>query len=113
MWKTISILGNDYLISNLGEVKSKGRWVEYVQRNQFDVEGTLVRRWIEERILKTHMHGDMERVSIFKKSYYVKNLVLAAFIDERLLYTNPILIKNKDGNKYNNALDNLIVVSDY
>lgn len=108
-WKDIRGYEGLYQVSNLGRVKSLERWVTYIQTNQHDKIGKEVYQKLPSRILtprKTRF-GYL-RVQLCNKDYCIHRLVCSNFI--RPLRPKEE-INHKDGNKQNNRLDNLEIVS--
>lgn len=109
LWKDIRGFEGLYQISNLGRVRSIERWITYTQTNQFDKVGTKIRRKLPSRILSPRRtKGGYLRVQLCNKDYYIHRLVCSNFI--RPLEPKEE-INHKDGNKTNNSLDNLEIVS--
>jgi|GEM_PF-5721125 len=109
-WIDISELNNDYQISNLGRVKSKGRFIEYPYRD------TIRKRKISELILKQKVRIndegriDCAEVVIRNKTYLISRLVYCYFNNDFDIPKN-YCIAHKDKNTLNNNLDNLIKIN--
>ncbi len=104
VWKDIE--GFQYQVSNLGRVKSLGRYIHYVDGRT----GKECQRWSRERVLKssigtsgydtTHIYkDDTERHTVM-----IHRLVAEYFLEK---VDGKDLVNHKDGNKLNNAVDNL------
>lgn len=100
----------DYLISNCGRIKTKGRKVRYthaVSKKEFF-------RQTEERFLKEHLNDrtGYKFVQLYKNkkmhNQTIHRLVAIAFIDTNIA---GAVVNHKDGNKHNNYYKNLEWVS--
>lgn len=96
VWKDITDYEGLYQVSNLGRVRSLGR---YINPNQY----------LEERILKHRLNKNgYYRVNLYKnnihKTICIHQLVALVFIDNPNEYK---CINHKDENKLNNRVDNL------
>lgn len=100
IWRPIRGVNDCYYISNLGRVKSGGRWVNHSKKGI---------RFVREKILKQYAkpNGYMS-IGIYLnkniKTFYVHRLVAINFID------NPLIkgeVNHKDGDKTNNKVCNL------
>lgn len=107
IWKDIKGYEGLFQVSNLGRIKTLERDVTYIQRNQYgSVETT---KHISEKIQKPRRtKSGYLRVQLFEKDYYIHRLVCSAFI--RPLKPKEE-INHKDGNKSNNNVNNLEIVS--
>lgn len=107
IWKDIKGFEGLFQVSNFGRVKTLQREVKYIQKNQYtEIETTKI---IQEKIQKPRKtHGGYLRVQLFDKDYYIHRLVASAFI-------RPLKPKEEvnhiDGNKSNNNINNLEIVS--
>ncbi len=107
IWKDIKGFEGLFQVSNLGRVKTLQREVKYIQKNQYtEVETTKI---IQEKIQKPRKtHNGYLRVQLFDKDYYIHRLVVSAFI-------RPLKPKEEinhiDGNKTNNNVSNLEIVT--
>ena len=104
-WKPIPEF-TGYMVSNTGNVKSLDREVEYIQRNQYG--STLTTRKLKGRMLKPRptVTGYL-RAQLSKKDMYIHRLVAQAFIGS----IEGMEINHKDGNKRNNTVGNLEIVT--
>lgn len=96
----------DYLISNVGRVKTKSRKVRFVHA----VTGEEHFRLTEERFLKVHMNHltGYKFVQLYKDkkmfNRVLHRLVAAAFLNKDDISD---CVNHKDGNKHNNTVENL------
>ena len=100
IWKPIKSLNNIYEVSNLGNVRSIDR-IDKLGRHK---KGKV----LSKKIFNT----GYEYVSIFannkKQNKTIHRLVAEAFIDN---FDSNLVINHKDGNKQNNCVNNLEVVT--
>ena len=107
IWKDIKGFEGLFQVSNFGRVKTLQHEVKYVQKNQYiEVETT---KTIQEKIQKPRKtKNGYLRVQLLNKDFYIHRLVASAFI-------RPLKPKEEinhiDGNKSNNRVDNLEIVS--
>lgn len=106
-WKSVVGFENDYQVSNLGNVRSIDRVVTYMQRNQYCK--VVANKTLKGRILSPReLPSGYLRVQLKNKDYFIHRIVCASFI-------RPIScdeeVNHKDGNKANNKLSNLEIVS--
>lgn len=107
IWKDIKGFEGLFQVSSFGRVKTLKRVVRYTQRNQYGEFETS--KTIQEKIQKPRKtKSGYLRVQLFDKEFYVHRLVASAFI-------RPLKPKEEinhiDGNKANNHVDNLEIVS--
>lgn len=112
IWKDIKGYENLYQVSNLGRVKSLGRWVDYVSKN-----GKPFKRWQKETITYGSSDGDGYKRVTFRKNkkedyWKVHRLVAIEFnlpIPDYLKWHDyeELDINHKDEDKANNNIDNL------
>lgn len=108
-WKDIRGYEGLYQVSSLGRVRSMDRWLTYIQTNQHDKVGKEVHQLFPGKILSPRKtRAGYLRVQLMNKDYYIHRLVCANFI--RPLKPKEE-INHKDGNKQNNHLNNLEIVS--
>lgn len=102
IWKDIEGYENLYQISNLGNVKSKQRYV-YKSNGKIYINALL-----KEKILKKNIRQGYYAVKLYKNNkkvnFPVHRLVAKAFISN--LEDKPC-VNHKDGNKLNNNVKNL------
>lgn len=109
IWKDIRGFEGLYQVSNLGRVKSLERWITYIQTNQHDKVGKEVHQKMPSRLLTPRKtKSGYLRVQMCNKDFYIHRLVCANFI--RPLKPKEE-VNHKDGNKANNRLDNLEIVT--
>lgn len=106
VWREIPFGDGRFQISNLGRVKSKQRMV----KSSYGAQRTA-----KERILKTHLlnigyYGVSICIDKITKVYQIHSLLMRSFVDEDYL-KKGLVVNHKDGNKLNNSLDNLEVVT--
>ena len=107
IWKDIKGFEGLFQVSSFGRVKTLKRVVRYTQRNQYGEFETS--KTIQEKIQKPRKtKSGYLRVQLFDKDFYVHRLVASAFI--RPLKPKEE-INHMDGNKANNHVDNLEIVS--
>ena len=109
IWKDIRGYEGLYQASNLGRVRSLERVITYIQTNQHDKVGKEVHQKLPSRILTPRKtKTGYLRVQLMNKDYYIHRLVCSNFI-------RPLRPKEEvnhiDGNKRNNRIDNLEIVS--
>lgn len=109
IWKDIRGYEGLYQISNFGKVKSLERTITYIQTNQHDKIGKEAHQKLPSRMLTPRKtKTGYLRVQLMNKDYYIHRLVCSNFI--RPLQPKEE-INHKDGNKQNNRIDNLEIVS--
>lgn len=107
IWKDIKGYENLYMVSNLGQVKSLDRIVEYIRY------GKPIQKTIKGKILKPIINVDGYcKVSIYKNKKIriisIHRLVYDAFNGN---LSNALQIDHIDRNKLNNCADNLRQIS--
>lgn len=108
IWKNINNFSK-YQISNLGNVKSKGRYTKVGIKNQ-------EKCFRKERMIKFHINKKgYKQVTLYDdnnkpKTMRIHKLVALSFIQNP---NNLPQINHKDGNKLNNKTDNLEWISNY
>lgn len=108
IWKDIENFSK-YQVSNLGKIKSKGRYTKVGIKNQdkcyrkeYIVDGFINKKGYKQVTL----YDDNGK----PKTMRVHKLVALAFIENE---DNLPQINHKDGNKQNNCVDNLEWISNY
>lgn len=108
VWKDIEDFSK-YQVSNLGRIKSKGRYTKVGIKNQdkcyrkeYIVDGFINKKGYKQVTL----YDDNGK----PKTMRVHKLVALAFIENK---NNLPQINHKDGNKLNNAVSNLEWISNY
>ena len=106
IWKDIKGYENIYSINNLGEIKSLRRVIH-------KSDGTI--QTYKERILKSYISSNgYPSVSLTKNSktimHNIHKLLAISFFNEDYIKNN-LVVNHKDGNKLNNCLDNLEIVT--
>lgn len=104
IWKDIKDYEGLYQISNLGNIKSKGK----------QIVGKITRRKInrikKDKIKKIYSRGISKYMSVLlcknnkPRNFYIHKLLAQTFIDNPL---NKSEVNHIDGNKFNNSLNNL------
>lgn len=105
IWKKIPLFNNEYEVSNLGRVRSLDRYTNDRYGNPTLRHGRILKQ--------SNSNGyKMVRVTIqgLSRSYGVHQLVSLAFIDEGYIENN-LVTDHIDGNRSNNNLSNLQVVT--
>ncbi len=97
---------HNYMVSNCGQVKSLDREVPYIQKNQYGETQSIKR--LKGRLLtpRVSAYGYL-RVQICNKDFYIHRLVAEAFIGA----VEGLEVNHIDGNKRNNNLYNLEIVT--
>ena len=99
IWKPIENFENEYEISNMGNVRSKTRFIHYADGRIIKRNG-IIRKPVEVRgYLQINLSKNGQTIR-----KYVHDLVAQAFIPNPHGYTE---INHKDYNKHNNCVDNL------
>lgn len=107
IWKDIKGYEGLFQVSNFGRVKTLERDIVYIQKNQYGCVETT--KHISEKIQKPRKtKSGYLRVQLFEKDYYIHRLVCSAFL--RPLRPKEE-VNHKDGNKSNNNINNLEIVS--
>lgn len=108
IWKDIENFPN-YQISNLGRVKSKGRYTKTGIKNQEKIfrKEFIIKGYINKKGYKQVTLYDINNKP---KTMRVHKLVALAFIKNK---NNLLQINHKDGNKLNNEVNNLEWISNY
>lgn len=108
-WKDIRGYEGLYQVSNFGRVRSLDRWLTYIQTNQHDKVGKEVHQKFPGKMLTPRKtRSGYLRVQLMNVDYYIHRLVCSNFI--RPLQPKEE-INHKDGNKANNRIDNLEIVT--
>ena len=108
-WKPIRGYEGLYEISSLGRARSLDRILEYTQTNQYDKVGKVVRQKFYGAILTPRsLKTGYLRYQLQNKDFYAHRLVCANFL--RPLRKGEE-VNHKDGDKKNNSLSNLEIVS--
>ena len=102
IWKDIAGFENSYMVSNLGNIKSK-------ERSVIVNDNPVYERHLKEKILKPELTRGYYTVGLHKdgkliKLAYVHRLVAEAFLPNP---NNLPQINHKDENPKNNCVDNL------
>ena len=98
----------DYMVSNLGNVKSLDRIKEFQYHNQYGPY--ILKRKFKGKTLKPRItRNGYLRVQIGNKDYYIHRLVAEVFIGD----ITDLEINHKDGIKSNNSVSNLEIVTRY
>lgn len=107
IWKTIDGYPN-YMVSNLGRVRSLGRTKTFVSKTKEGKEYTLTKKYKGKIMKQSISVFGYNRVSLTKdveqKTFSVHRLVASAFLPNPKNY--PV-VNHKDENKQNNCVENL------
>lgn len=100
IWKNIRDYEGLYQISNNGNVKSLGRWVNTKCKGKRWQEGKILKPSVDK---KGYLYVCLCKNG-YMKNYYVHRLVAEAFISNP---NNYPCVNHKDENKQNNCVENL------
>jgi hypothetical protein len=106
IWKEITDYPN-YMVSNLGNVKSLERMV-YAGNNSFQLRKEIILKpklFGKEKYYSVNLSNDIGR-----KSFRIHQLVAIAFLNH-IPCGQKLVVNHIDGNRYNNNLKNLEIVS--
>lgn len=105
IWKDVLGYEGSYKVSNLGNVISIDRYV-YYQKRKDKVEGKFVKGsvLVKRKSFGKYLSVNLSKPGHGKKSFFVHRLVAKAFIPNP---NNFEQVNHKDGNIYNNSVDNL------
>lgn len=107
IWKDLEYPYSQFQISNLGRIKGKSRYIEYMQ------SGKVRKRFQKERIYNFG-NSNIARIPINNTQdikFYIDELVIKYFTD--FLYDNWKIIVHKDSCITNNNVENLEVVDPF
>lgn len=99
-WRPVDI-NPDYEVSSLGRVRSKNRFIVS------SYKGTPRDIWTLGKLMKPQPHSRgylMIKLGKWQRNRFIHRLVAAAFLPNPL---NKPQVNHKDGNRANNAVDNL------
>ena len=105
VWEPLKFNSN-YMVSNMGRVKSLDRDIPYTQKNQYG-ETKSVKRLKGKILAPRATKVGYLRVQICNKDHYIHRLVAEAFIGN----IEGLEINHIDGDKKNNNLYNLEIVT--
>lgn len=106
IWKPVVEFPNDYQISNYGRVKSNDRIKTFKTYNQYG-EYYLTRPYKGKILKPRKIPTGYLRVGIEYKDYFIHRLVAEAFLGN----ISNLEINHIDGNKTNNIVSNLEIVT--
>lgn len=105
IWKDV-VNYDGYKVSNLGNVMSVGRII---------INSDKSKRVIKSRILKTSKSRGYFIVSLYKnckaRSFSVHQLMAVCFLNHEFGLKNKFVVNHIDGNKLNNNISNLEIVT--
>jgi len=98
-WKDIKDYEGLYQVSNLGRIKSLGRYKNNWSKKQ----------WVEERILKQRLANTGYYMVVLSKNGKVKGFLVHRLVAETFIPNpeNKPQVNHKDENKLNNHIENL------
>jgi hypothetical protein len=107
VWKDIPNYEGFYQVSNFGNVKS-------LERDIYNKNGNLHYRQ-KQKLLSLNISYHYQKVNLHKdfnsKKYYVHHLVSIVFLNHIPNCSTKLVIDHIDGDKFNNNVNNLQVVS--